>query len=909
MRLAHVVGMRTVLSLRFVWACLMFFAGPAISASAQTPLVRVTNVVTMVTEPNSVADFLIIKDSGSEATVNFEILGSAVEGVDYVVVGSATSVTIPSDANVAMVRVEVLDDFLVEPEKTIILHLLPGAGYAIGTPQSATVTLRSDDPVYTEQTRFTFEPALSGFDPPVVAPNTRLTLTVVADPFYRVGSSASVFLDSRMIGGAKYPASESYFPLSFQLPLTSPAPGLHLVTAVFTKTNAGSQIVTQPIRVADAILQPASQGSISNATSVDTLSLNTRAGTDPGTSGAFLEFPVPTGATNWKAALFLSGGDSGRLYAYRGNGVVTADDAAAEAELVTSFTVLGNSQVQFDVTRWTQTNAGGYIGFKFQRDPLSAGGTLYGPVLAFFSSSNDVPTNFRWRNYPAATQFVDQMQSFDLEIYDADSRITNIRVFKEVQILPATNLVQTNIVQVVVDLPAGRTNFVSIPWTNATAGTHSLKIEVATEDGTTTHSYYFTLYPAAAGAPVHRWLGTDGESKSFYVVDAAGRAWVWGDNNNGQLGLGFRGHPVTRPALLPRPPGKKWRQFTSALFYAVGVTDDGAVYGMGQNLDGPSLFTTENPNVPIALPMVSSRFARRAGLTQAALWIINESSQLIQIGQNPSFSNLYTDLETGGYHLLALDSSGRLLYGPNSVGEYSTFDAPTGSAPWNAFSTCLTHSLALDAKGRLFAWGQNTSGQLPFAAGISPQSPQLTAFPFGVTAWTKVAAGKNVSLAVDLSGKLFSWGQRGYTGSAEPYVPSKIVPVAVPPDELGWLDVAVGSNFAMALSASGNLYVWGDLPGSPTRRHVDFPELVPGLPELLKASAAIVPAVTFEPSSVALDSQFGVDLIVPAGTSFTVEMSRDLMNWTTVTNISNALPKTTFTAPVGDDGNFFFRVR
>jgi hypothetical protein len=205
--------------------------------------------------------------------------------------------------------------------------------------------------------------------------------------------------------------------------------------------------------------------------------------------------------------------------------------------------------------------------------------------------------------------------------------------------------------------------------------------------------------------------------------------------------------------------------------------------------------------------------------------------------------------------------------------------------------------------------GTEHTGSAPIFSTTNLTRPELAGFPKGVTAWTQVAMGTNVSLVVDQNGRLFSWGRRGYTGSAEPYVQSMIVPVHVPEDETGWLDVAVGSTFAMALSARGNLYVWGDIPASPAARHVDFPELVSGLPDLLSASATAEAIVTIEPTSIRLSPQFEADVIAPAGSNLSVQTSSDLANWVTVTNIANAGPKTRITAPVTAEGNLFIRVR
>jgi len=903
-------GKKGALSQLF-WAFVFCLAGSTLPAFAQTPFVYVTNLVKAVSEPSSVGEFLIVKDSGPDITVEFEMLGTAVLGVDYVIVGGQTSVVVPGSDNVASVRVEVLDNLLMDADRTISLRLLPGPGYSVGAPDVATVVVKSDDP-----SPFPAGPFDIGFElrptpllrlnPPLVAADSPLTIR-----FYATGPSAAVFLDSALIDILK-PLS-GYCGAYFIRTLTNLSAGLHQFAAVVNRTNEASEIGTLPIRVADALLPPTNQGTISNATLVGA-SLFTFSDNDPQSSGAYIEFPVPAGAANWKSALFMTAyaGSRHRLSTYAGDGMVTSDDVMADAELVTTFTPSPiNTPMQFDVTHWTRSRAGGYIGFKLQVDPADqpiAGATFNNAVLALFSETNDVPTHLTWLNFPTNAVFVaDEPVVINLELSDPDSRITGVRI-SEVPSGAYGPAARSTLAGAALDFPPG-TNFVSLVCSNLAVGQYTFEVQVTTESAAVnTFSQSVMISPGPVTAPAHRWLGSNGESKSFYVVDASGRAWVWGDNANGQLGLGFRSSPITRPVSLAPPAGKTWRQFTSASYCAVGVTDDGKIYGMGTNTGGASIGKTSNPNIPLPLPMGTSISARRAGLAEDSLWIINDRFEKVQMFKSQSsWPSPFLDLATGGNHVLAVDSSSRVSYSPTDTGFAGYVDLAT--PPWKSISTCATHSVAIDATGKLFAWGPDTTGTLPFFSNTNLTRPQLAGFPAGVTAWMKVAAGKYVSLVVDQDGRLWSWGKQGYTGSAEPYVQSRIVLVAVPGGETNWLDVAVGSSFAMALSARGDLYVWGDIPASPSPRHLDFPELVTGLPNLLSPSAPAATLVTFEPTSIGVSSQIKVDLIAPAGSNLAVETSPDLANWTIVTNIANSGPKSTITAPIPVESNLFFRVR
>ncbi|XP_068797623.1 E3 ISG15--protein ligase HERC5 isoform X2 [Struthio camelus] len=72
------------------------------------------------------------------------------------------------------------------------------------------------------------------------------------------------------------------------------------------------------------------------------------------------------------------------------------------------------------------------------------------------------------------------------------------------------------------------------------------------------------------------------------------------------------------------------------------------------------------------------------------------------------------------------------------------------------------HSMALSREGELFAWGQNTHGQLGVGAQVAhTPEPQLVEGLKGI-ALAQIAAGGAHSLAVSLSGAVYSWGKNDF---------------------------------------------------------------------------------------------------------------------------------------------------
>ncbi len=106
-------------------------------------LVEATDPDAAETVPKAVPDpgvftFSRSGDTTNAVTVHFTVGGTATQG-DYSAIG--TSVTIPAGQTTAMVTVKPFLDALIEGNETVILTLASGAGYTVGSPDTATVTI------------------------------------------------------------------------------------------------------------------------------------------------------------------------------------------------------------------------------------------------------------------------------------------------------------------------------------------------------------------------------------------------------------------------------------------------------------------------------------------------------------------------------------------------------------------------------------------------------------------------------------------------------------------------------------------------------------------------------------------------------------------------------------------------
>jgi len=82
-------------------------------------------------------------DTTTDLTVFYAISGTATNGSDYQRLRGRA--TIRAGAILANIQIRPIDDAIPEPDETVILTLSPDPNYIIGSPNTATVTIHSDE--------------------------------------------------------------------------------------------------------------------------------------------------------------------------------------------------------------------------------------------------------------------------------------------------------------------------------------------------------------------------------------------------------------------------------------------------------------------------------------------------------------------------------------------------------------------------------------------------------------------------------------------------------------------------------------------------------------------------------------------------------------------------------------------
>jgi alpha-tubulin suppressor-like RCC1 family protein len=297
------------------------------------------------------------------------------------------------------------------------------------------------------------------------------------------------------------------------------------------------------------------------------------------------------------------------------------------------------------------------------------------------------------------------------------------------------------------------------------------------------------------------------------ALKADGTVWAWGFNGHGQLGDGTT-ETRTTPVQVSGLAGVI--KIAAGDAHSMAVNRDGTVWVWGSNAAGQlGDGTTADRLLPVQAALTRAAAVAGGQLHSLALkddgtvwaWGRDEYGQLGGGTQLPQLSGL----------------------GPLQVG---------GVSGVREIAAGSTHSLALKDDGTVWAWGNNTAGQLGDGT-RSPQSVPGRSTPAQVSDLPRVVAiagASSYSLAVTADGGVWKWGLTDYEGGppeAHAPPPLRVSGLA------GAVAVATGTSYHLAVGGDGSLWEWGfnlDLIFGPP--NLD-PAPVSGLTEVEAAAAAL----------------------------------------------------------------------
>jgi alpha-tubulin suppressor-like RCC1 family protein len=274
--------------------------------------------------------------------------------------------------------------------------------------------------------------------------------------------------------------------------------------------------------------------------------------------------------------------------------------------------------------------------------------------------------------------------------------------------------------------------------------------------------------------------------------------------------------------------------------HTVALRADGTLWAWGDNTFGQlGDGTTTSRNAPTRVGTdtdwsdVSAGFYHTLAVrTDGTLWAWGDNTKG-QLGDGAaSFSRsvpvkIGTDanwaaIAAGDFHSLALKADHSLwAWGDNTGGQVGNGSVVPGIQPvparigadidWNAIAAGGVHSVALKTNHTLWAWGSNAAGQLGNGTNIDAVAPVQIVLPapFINTDWNVVAAGRVHTVALKTNGTLWAWGSNIFGQLGDGTTQNSKLPVQEASGATVWVAVSAGDAHSLGRQSDGTLWTWG----------------------------------------------------------------------------------------------------
>ncbi|CAK0781577.1 RCC1 repeat-containing protein [Gammaproteobacteria bacterium] len=288
-------------------------------------------------------------------------------------------------------------------------------------------------------------------------------------------------------------------------------------------------------------------------------------------------------------------------------------------------------------------------------------------------------------------------------------------------------------------------------------------------------------------------MAMSGGAAHSLAVTQDGKVWAWGFNGYGQLGNGsFDEAPHLVPSIITGLEGVV--AVASGDLHSLALKSDGSLWAWGSNAQGEmGNGKTDDQGTPTAVPGLPPIQAMAGG-----------AGYSLALARNGTVwawgSDVYGQL--GNHHACGISpdgDEGQSCLSPRQI---------TGLEGVVAVAAGNSHSLALKQDGTLWAWGDNTFGQLGDGTTMNRETPVPVA---GLPAIRAVSAGFGHSLALDRDGKVWAWGSNGYGQLGNDTTDDTAHPKPVQVASLnGVVALAAGAQSSLILTQEGALWAWGD---------------------------------------------------------------------------------------------------
>jgi alpha-tubulin suppressor-like RCC1 family protein len=277
------------------------------------------------------------------------------------------------------------------------------------------------------------------------------------------------------------------------------------------------------------------------------------------------------------------------------------------------------------------------------------------------------------------------------------------------------------------------------------------------------------------------WMLVEAGTIHTSAIKTDGTLWGWGGNSDGQIGNG-----TIAMASIPVQVGldANWKQISCGFENTTAIKTNGTMWAWG-NMWWLNP-TYGNFSSPIQVGAATDWKQIACGYTHFAA--VKVDGTIWSCGYDDRYGSL-------GYDMTPFPSG--FVSSPTQIGSLSD---------WKQLSA-YNHVVAVKTDGTLWAWGNNSNGQLGDGTFDNKSSPVQIGT---LSNWKQVVCGFDWTLAVKTDGTLWGWGDNyaGAIGDGSPPWTDTFSPVQI--GSLNdWKQVSASQYHTNAVKIDGTLWSWG----------------------------------------------------------------------------------------------------
>ncbi len=283
------------------------------------------------------------------------------------------------------------------------------------------------------------------------------------------------------------------------------------------------------------------------------------------------------------------------------------------------------------------------------------------------------------------------------------------------------------------------------------------------------------------------WTMINGDDSTACGIRSSGRAYCWGENDNGELGNNSTTASDTPTEVFGNHTD--WTYIDAGADHACGIRNSGEAYCWGLDDEGQLGNGTDGASqIPDLVDGGHSD------------WI------MITVGSQHSCGVR----STGDLYCWGDDgTTGKLGNGAGEGDKDAPFLVTGAITDWNFVHTTSTSTCAIRDTGEMRCWGEDRNSNLGTGGG-NEQDPTIVTG--AVSDWNYVWTGTYTTCGVNDSSELYCWG-RNNNGQIDGVGGGDIGSPQQVGTDTDWISAATKGEFhTCGVKSSGELWCWGENP-------------------------------------------------------------------------------------------------